>query len=185
MVSPRLGFNWTPTSSGKDQIRGGVGVFAGRTPFVWISNAYGGTGIEMTSLTASNVPFNPDPYNPPKNFPPGTAPYRSTPSTPTSSSPGSSARPSPTTASSRAGSARPSRGCSRRPCRTSSTRTSTRSTSGAKTFYGAPVYKNKNTAFNNVTYLTNTSRGEQQNISATLEKRFPFGLYAQRRRTPT
>ncbi len=73
MISPRLGFNWNPSASGKDQVRGGIGVFAGRTPFVWISNAYGGTGIEITGLSASNVPFNPDPNNPPKNFPPGTA----------------------------------------------------------------------------------------------------------------
>ena len=71
MISPRLGFNWTPSESGKDQVRGGVGVFAGRTPFVWISNNYGNTGIGITNLSASNVPFNPDPNNPPKNFPPG------------------------------------------------------------------------------------------------------------------
>lgn len=49
--------------------------------------------------------------------------------------------------------------------------------SGATTFYGAPVYKNASTAFNNVTYLTNTSRGEQQNVTVSLDKRFPFGLY--------
>jgi hypothetical protein len=49
--------------------------------------------------------------------------------------------------------------------------------SGAKTFYGAPVYTGKNAAFANVTYLTNTSRGEQQNIAVTLQKTFPFGLY--------
>ncbi len=73
MVSPRLGFNWNPSGSGRDQVRGGIGVFAGRTPFVWISNAYGGTGIETTRLSAANVTFNPDPNNPPKNFPPGTS----------------------------------------------------------------------------------------------------------------
>ena len=73
MISPRLGFNWTPSGSGKDQVRGGIGVFAGRTPFVWISNAYGGTGIEITGLSSTLVPFNGDPNNPPKNFPPGTA----------------------------------------------------------------------------------------------------------------
>ncbi len=72
VISPRLGFNWSP--SGKDQLRGGVGVFAGRTPYVWISNAFGGTGVASTSLTttcpggttgAGCIPFNPDPFNQP------------------------------------------------------------------------------------------------------------------------
>jgi len=73
VISPRLGFNWNPNGSGVDQVRGGVGVFAGRTPFVWISNNYGNTGIGITNLSASNVPFTADPNNVPKNFPPGTA----------------------------------------------------------------------------------------------------------------
>jgi len=38
--SPRVGFNWNPGGSTKQQVRGGVGVFAGRAPYVWISNAY-------------------------------------------------------------------------------------------------------------------------------------------------
>ncbi len=74
--SPRLGFNWDPTGSGKQQIRGGLGVFAGRTPYVWISNIYGNTGVEATSLScsgscAASLPFNPDPFSQPKNFPAG------------------------------------------------------------------------------------------------------------------
>jgi carboxypeptidase family protein/TonB-dependent receptor-like protein len=69
--SPRVGFNWNPGGSTKQQVRGGVGVFAGRAPYVWISNAYAGTGIEQVALTcnASNcaVPaFNPDPATQPK-----------------------------------------------------------------------------------------------------------------------
>ncbi|MCZ6727089.1 MAG: carboxypeptidase regulatory-like domain-containing protein, partial [Acidobacteria bacterium] len=44
---PRLGFNWDPEGDGRSQLRGGVGVFAGRTPYVWISNQYGRTGIEQ------------------------------------------------------------------------------------------------------------------------------------------
>jgi hypothetical protein len=75
---PRFGFNWDIGSAGKQQLRGGVGVFNGRTPFVWISNAYGGTGIETVSLTCApnsnpalncNRPlFNPDPNNQPRNL---------------------------------------------------------------------------------------------------------------------
>ncbi|HEV2720091.1 MAG TPA: carboxypeptidase regulatory-like domain-containing protein [Thermoanaerobaculia bacterium] len=61
---PRLGFNWDIGNAGKQQLRGGVGVFQGRTPFVWISNNYGNTGIEQVlkgCTTASCMPtFNPD-----------------------------------------------------------------------------------------------------------------------------
>jgi hypothetical protein len=74
VLSPRVGFNWSP--SGHDQVRGGVGVFAGRTPYVWISNAYGGTGVTSTALTTNCpgstpftatpcIPFNADPLHQP------------------------------------------------------------------------------------------------------------------------
>jgi Carboxypeptidase regulatory-like domain/TonB-dependent Receptor Plug Domain len=70
---PRFGFNWDIGSAGKQQLRGGVGVFQGRTPFVWISNNYGGTGIEQLSLgclpPACTPPaFNPDPNAQPRNL---------------------------------------------------------------------------------------------------------------------
>ena len=69
---PRVGFNWDIGSAGKQQLRGGVGVFQGRTPFVWISNNYGGTGIETVALgctTAACLPkFNPDPTAQPRNL---------------------------------------------------------------------------------------------------------------------
>ena len=72
VFSPRVGFNWNPNAGGRQQLRGGIGVFAGRTPYVWISNAYAGTGVEQVALacrTQDNcaVPaFNPDPLNQPK-----------------------------------------------------------------------------------------------------------------------
>lgn len=69
---PRVGFNWDIGGTGTQQLRGGVGVFQGRTPFVWISNAYGGTGIEQVLLTCANncqrPLFNPDPNNQPRNL---------------------------------------------------------------------------------------------------------------------
>ncbi len=58
---PRLGFNWDVTGEGRQQLRGGAGIFAGRTPYVWISNNYARTGIEQNFITLTNVPFNPDP----------------------------------------------------------------------------------------------------------------------------
>jgi hypothetical protein len=76
---PRVGFNWDPLADGKQQLRGGIGVFLGRTPFVWISNGYGGTGIETTSLAclapACTPPaFNPDPTAQPHNLGSGAVP---------------------------------------------------------------------------------------------------------------
>jgi hypothetical protein len=78
MWSPRVGFNWDLSGGGREQLRGGFGLFTGRTPYVWLSNQYGGTGIEFTRITVSTtqgrlnpVPFNPDPNNPPRNI--GTA----------------------------------------------------------------------------------------------------------------
>ncbi|MFN7960413.1 MAG: carboxypeptidase regulatory-like domain-containing protein [Thermoanaerobaculia bacterium] len=50
--SPRIGFNWDILSNGKQQLRGGIGYFSGRTPYVWVSNQYANTGIEFTRLTA-------------------------------------------------------------------------------------------------------------------------------------
>jgi hypothetical protein len=72
VISPRVGFNWNPGWGGQQQFRGGIGVFAGRTPYVWISNAYAGTGVEQVALACRTVDkcsvpaFNPDPLTQPK-----------------------------------------------------------------------------------------------------------------------
>lgn len=72
-ISPRLGFNWQ--IAGGQQLRGGVGVFAGRTPYVWVANAYGGTGIGQISLSCIKPSCTPtfvaDPNNQPTSFPAG------------------------------------------------------------------------------------------------------------------
>jgi hypothetical protein len=74
---PRVGFNWDPSGNGKQQFRGGIGVFQGRAPYVWISNGYGGTGIETIALQCNapgcTTPFVADPNAQPRSFPPGTA----------------------------------------------------------------------------------------------------------------
>ena len=45
IVSPRFGFNWAADDARTTQVRGGVGYFTGRAPFVFISNAYGNSGV--------------------------------------------------------------------------------------------------------------------------------------------
>ena len=51
--SPRVGFNYALGSSGTEQIRGGLGLFSGRTPYVWLSNQYGNTGIEFRRINVA------------------------------------------------------------------------------------------------------------------------------------
>ncbi|HEX8830187.1 MAG TPA: hypothetical protein VF705_03420, partial [Longimicrobium sp.] len=74
--NPRLGFNWDVTGDATTQVRGGAGLFSGRTPFVWISNAYGNTGLEYVRFTCDRTntnnnddppPFTADPNNQPQS----------------------------------------------------------------------------------------------------------------------
>ncbi|MFC3416731.1 TonB-dependent receptor [Algoriphagus hitonicola] len=77
LISPRVGFNWDAKGDQTMQLRGGVGVFTGRVPFVWISNQYTNTGNEFgrVSLFRSNpesagdypdgFTFTPDPAGQP------------------------------------------------------------------------------------------------------------------------
>jgi outer membrane receptor protein involved in Fe transport len=74
IISPRVGFNWQ--LGGDQQLRGGIGVFLGRAPYVWISNVYANTGVEQITIvcttsqrcpgTENGVPaFSSDPFNQP------------------------------------------------------------------------------------------------------------------------
>lgn len=51
LFSPRVGFRWYTNDSHKTLLRGGVGIFTGRVPFVWLSNAFNNTGMEMKGTT--------------------------------------------------------------------------------------------------------------------------------------
>jgi hypothetical protein len=67
LLSPRFGFN-IDLGEKKTQLRGGIGIFSGRTPYVWISNQYTVNGISNTEIYYTNysgIPFNPDPYSQP------------------------------------------------------------------------------------------------------------------------
>lgn len=66
--SPRIGFNWDISNDGTKQLRGGVGLFTGRTPYVWMSNNYGRTGLTQTTIRGYDVMFNPDPNDQPTDI---------------------------------------------------------------------------------------------------------------------
>jgi len=61
-ISPRLGFNWDIFGDKTNQLRGGVGVFSGKTPGVWISNQFSNTGTDIGRIDVRNpkITFEPD-----------------------------------------------------------------------------------------------------------------------------
>ena len=66
--SPRIGFNYDPSprSRNRQQVRGGFGLFHGRTPYVWLSNQYSNTGNEFQRIQVffdsdNRIPFSADP----------------------------------------------------------------------------------------------------------------------------
>ncbi len=65
--SPRLGFNWDVANDKRTQVRGGIGLFSGRTPYVWISNQFSNSGMDFTRLDIRNPAFAfvTDPLNQP------------------------------------------------------------------------------------------------------------------------
>lgn len=71
MFSPRVGFNWDVKSDRSTIVRGGVGIFTSRFPFVWASGAFTQSGAllgghSLGNGTAANVDFIADPNNQPK-----------------------------------------------------------------------------------------------------------------------
>ncbi|MFT4178457.1 MAG: TonB-dependent receptor [Thermomonas sp.] len=64
LLQPRLGFNYTFDSERPMQLRGGVGLFQGDAPQVWVSNVYSNNGYNYITTTATayraDLPFNPD-----------------------------------------------------------------------------------------------------------------------------
>jgi len=73
--SPRIGFNWNPTGSSDTQVRGGLGKFVGRVPFVWPGGMFLNNGANTGIIEAGvfegvfslgngdPIPFRPDPEN--------------------------------------------------------------------------------------------------------------------------
>lgn len=53
-ISPRVGFNWDITGDQTSQLRGGVGLFAGRPAYVWLGNAFQNSGMGGNPLLTCN-----------------------------------------------------------------------------------------------------------------------------------
>lgn len=65
LVQPRFGFNYTFDSERPTQIRGGLGLFQGASPNVWLAGAYQNTGLNYVQYEERNGnSFSPDPNNP-------------------------------------------------------------------------------------------------------------------------
>jgi hypothetical protein len=90
-ISPRFSFNWDMTGDQRNQLRGGIGYFTGTPPFVYLSNAFGNSGLSgyaSLNCTGSTTgaqsllppPFTPENIaNPPTScapFTPPTGPVR-------------------------------------------------------------------------------------------------------------
>ncbi|CAN4278424.1 TonB-dependent receptor [Pseudoxanthomonas sp. LjRoot125] len=78
IIQPRFGFNYTFDWERPAQLRGGVGLFQGDAPQVWVGNAYSSTGMNYISYqnytNPTLVPFSPDGLN--QNVPAGGAGVR-------------------------------------------------------------------------------------------------------------
>lgn len=55
-VSPRIGFTWDVFGTGRDQLRGGVGIFTGRPPLAWLHPALFNYGVGIGVLRCGPLP---------------------------------------------------------------------------------------------------------------------------------
>ncbi len=54
-IQPRIGFNYNMSDERDMQLRGGIGVFTGGTPNVWLSNSFTNTGGDLTFFSSNGV----------------------------------------------------------------------------------------------------------------------------------
>ena len=54
MWSPRVGFRYNPFNDNKLVVRGGIGIFTGRVPYVWLSNSFSNTGVQQLSYDSNS-----------------------------------------------------------------------------------------------------------------------------------
>ena len=66
MLSPRVGVNYDLKGDQTTQLRGGVGIFTSRIPYVWPGASYNNNGILVGAIPGNanpKVAFRPDPYD--------------------------------------------------------------------------------------------------------------------------
>lgn len=77
LIQPRFGFNYTFNSDRPTQLRGGVGLFQGDAPEVWIGNSYANTGLNYSAYNFTSYdpsrPFSPDKNSQPVPITAGSA----------------------------------------------------------------------------------------------------------------
>lgn len=58
VIQPRVSFNIAVDEQRKTQVRGGLGLFYGKQPQVWLSNSYSNNGLSIATIRASgaNIP---------------------------------------------------------------------------------------------------------------------------------
>ena len=76
VLQPRIGFNYDMSDELNMQLRGGIGVFSGGAPNVWLSNPYTNTGLDTYNVDDRDfedgtLVFSPDPDNQPFPSNPG------------------------------------------------------------------------------------------------------------------
>lgn len=78
LIQPRFGFNYTFDSDRPTQMRGGIGLFQGDAPQVWVGNSFNTTGLNYVSYNYQSydpaVEFGPDGLNPTVPTGPGQLP---------------------------------------------------------------------------------------------------------------
>ena len=196
LFSPRVGFRWYLNDSHDTLLRGGLGIFTGRVPFVWLSNAFNNTGMESKGTTIGNKKG--DNW---LNDAPKLGQYADDPMAAANSQTGSAARPDIVTVSKdfkypqvfRANLAVEQmlpgavkltlEGIYSKTMNNVFFENLALTNSGEKVYAipgveasSAPLYSNAKSDYYSIINLKNTNKGYTYAISAMLEKSFNFGL---------
>ena len=179
--SPRVGFNYNLGSTVPQQVRGGIGVFSGRTPYVWLSNQYTGTGLEFTrpavTFNVNNrIPFVADPKAQPRNL--GTAALNEVNLLDPEYKYPQVLRWNLAYDQTLAGWTTTAEFLQTRTLQDVFYQNLNYAESGQTRPDGRPIMTRVNTTFSNAFFLTNTDQGDQWTASLKAERRMRNGLFA-------